>query len=184
MLPVSSNLSSPEPATDIALVVAAATNNTIGKDNQLIWHLPNDLKFFKNTTWGFPVIMGRKSFESVGKALPGRRNIVITRRKDWQAKEVAVTHHLQDAVELAKTTNARQVFIIGGGEIYLQSMDIAHTIYITRVHAILEGDTFFPDIPEAVWELVSEDDFEADEKHAYAYSFQVWKKRTPAASTL
>ena len=161
----------------IAMVVAAATNNAIGKNNQLIWHLPNDLKFFKNTTWGFPVIMGRKSFESVNKPLPGRTNIVISRNPDWKADGSTTVLNLQDAIEKAIETNAKQIFIIGGGEIYNQSMPIADTIYLTRVHAVLDGDTYFPVIDEDEWELVSNEDFPADEKHAYSYSFQVWRKK-------
>ena len=162
---------------DVALVVAASTNNVIGKSNQLIWHLPNDLKFFKNTTWGFPVIMGRKTFEAVNKPLPGRTNIVITRKPDWKVDGVITALDLEDAIQKAAETNARQIFIIGGGEIYKQSISIADTIYLTRVHAVLDGDTFFPVIDESEWELVSNDDFPADEKHAYAYSFQIWKKK-------
>ena len=160
-----------------ALIVAASTNNAIGKDNQLLWHLPNDLKFFKNTTWGFPVIMGRKTFEAVNKPLPGRINIVITRKDDWKAEGVINATDLDDAIVKAAATNANQIFIIGGGEIYKQSMDIADTIYMTRVHAVLDGDTFFPVIDEQEWMLVSNEDFPTDEKHAYAYSFQVWKKK-------
>lgn len=160
----------------ISLVVAASENNAIGKNNQLIWHLPNDLKFFKNTTWGFPVIMGRKSFESVNKPLPGRTNIVITTNPDWKAETVIVVNNLKDAIQKAAETNSKQIFIIGGGEIYKQSMDIADSIYITRVHADVEGDTFFPVIDESKWKLTSNQDFEADEKHAYSYSFQIWEK--------
>ena len=161
----------------IAMVVAASTNNVIGKNNALIWHLPNDLKFFKNTTWGFPVIMGRKTFEAVNRPLPGRTNIVITRKADWKATDVTAVLTLEDAIKVAAETNAKQTFITGGGEIYKQSMSIANTIIITRVHAVLEGDTYFPAIDENLWELVSNTDFPADEKHAFAYSFQVWNKK-------
>ena len=161
----------------IALVVAAATNNAIGKDNHLMWSLPNDMKFFKNTTWGFPVVMGRKTFAELNKCLPGRTNIVITRNPEWKADGVTTANDLQDAILKAKATNARQVFIIGGGEIYKQSIDIADTIYLTRVHAVFDGDAFFPEIDEQKWRLDSNVDFQVDEKHAYPYSFQVWKKK-------
>ena len=164
-------------APSIAMVVAASTNNAIGKNNQLIWNLPNDTKFFKNITWGFPVIMGRKSFEALNKPLAGRTNIVITRQPEWDATGAIKASSLAEAIEKGRATNARQLFIIGGGEIYKQSMDIADTIYITRVHAVLEGDAFFPEIEEVKWRLDSNEDFPADDKHAYAYSFQVWKKR-------
>jgi dihydrofolate reductase len=162
----------------ISLVVAAAQNNAIGKDGKLLWHLPNDLRFFKNTTWGMVVVMGRKTFEEVNKPLPGRVNIVITSNSGWQADDTITANNLPDALEKAVLTNCKEIFIIGGGEIYRQSMDIADTIYITRVHATLEGDTFFPVIDEAKWQLISNEDFTADEKHAYAYSFQVWKTKT------
>jgi dihydrofolate reductase len=161
----------------IALVVAASTNNVIGKNNHLVWNLPNDLKFFKNTTWGFPVIMGRKTFDEVKQPLPGRTNIVITRKLNWSAEGVITASDLEDAVQKAGETNSRQIFIIGGGEIFKQSILFADTIYITRVHAILDGDAFFPVIDEFEWELVSNEDFPADNRHAHAYSFQVWKRK-------
>ena len=166
----------PEQQEEIAMVVAASTNNVIGKNNQLVWHLPNDLKFFKNTTWGFPVIMGRKTFEEVNKPLPGRINIVITRQSDWNVAGAVKAADLQDAIIKARETNSKKIFIIGGGEIYRQSMSVAGTIYITRVHGEFEGDTFFPEINEQEWKLVSNEDFPVDDKHAYAYSFQVWTK--------
>jgi dihydrofolate reductase len=165
----------------ISLVVAAAENNAIGKDGKLLWHLPNDMRFFKNTTWGMVVVMGRKTFEEVNKPLPGRVNIVITSNTAWQASDTITATSLPDALEKAALTNCKEIFIIGGGEIYRQSMDIADTIYITRVHATLDGDVFFPDIDEAKWQLISNEDFTADEKHAYAYSFQVWKAKTAAS---
>jgi dihydrofolate reductase len=173
----SSNTKTSMGHTVVALIVAASSNNAIGKNNELLWHLPNDLKFFKNTTWGFPVIMGRKTFEAVNKPLPGRTNIVITRKQDWKAEGVINVVDLEDAIIKAGETNAKQIFIIGGGEIYKQSMSVADTIYMTRVDAVLDGDTFFPVIDELDWALVSNEDFPADEKHAYAYSFQVWKKK-------
>jgi dihydrofolate reductase len=165
----------------ISLVVAASQNNAIGKDGKLLWHLPNDLKFFKNTTWGMVVVMGRKTFEEVNKPLPGRVNIVITSNTAWQAEGTITATGLPDALEKAALTNCKEIFIIGGGEIYRQSMEIAGTIYITRVHATLEGDTFFPVIDEAKWQLISNEDFAADDKHAYAYSFQVWRPKTAAS---
>lgn len=158
----------------ISLVVAAAENNTIGKNNQLLWHLPNDLKFFKNITWGMVVIMGRKTFESFNKLLPGRFNIVITRQTDWKAEGAIVASDLNDALKKAAETNCKEFFVIGGGEIYKEAIEIADKIYITRVHATLDGDTFFPVIDETKWHLTSNQDFEADEKHKYAYSFQEW----------
>ena len=161
----------------ISLVVAAAENNAIGKDNKLLWHLPNDMKFFKNTTWGMPVIMGRRTFESMAGPLSGRTNIVVTRQADWQAMDTLVAKSLPEAIEAAATTDAKEAYVIGGGEIYRQAIDLADEIVITRVHAVFDGDTFFPEIREGGWELVSGKDFKTDEKHAYAYSFQIWKRK-------
>ena len=162
----------------LSLIVAVSSNQAIGKGNQLLWHLPNDLKFFKNTTWGMPVIMGRKTFESVNKPLPGRFNIVISRQAGWNAEGVRVASNLEEAIGLAEETNAKEIFIIGGGEIYRQAISMASTIYLTRVHANLDGDVFFPEIDPAIWELTCNQDFPADEKHAYPYSFQTWKRKS------
>jgi dihydrofolate reductase len=162
----------------IALIVAAAANQAIGKAGQLLWHLPKDLKFFKNTTWGMPVIMGRKTFESVNKPLPGRINIVITTNADWKAEGTQTASSLADALEQAKATNCKEIFVIGGGEIYRQALQLADTVYLTRVHAELEGDTFFPVLDENEWQMTSNDDFETDEKHIYPFSIQVWKHKT------
>ena len=161
----------------VSLVVAASENNAIGKNNQLLWHLPNDLKFFKNITWGMVVVMGRKTYESVNKPLPGRVNIVITRQADWTAEGTITAADLTDALTKAEATNCKEIFVIGGGEIYKQAMAVADKIYLTRVHATLEGDTFFPEINEAEWKLTSNDDFPIDDKHKFAYSFQTWEKK-------
>lgn len=162
----------------ISIVVAAAENNAIGKNNQLLWHLPNDLKFFKNTTWGMPVIMGRKTFESVNKPLPGRFNIVITRQADWKADGVITAADLNDAIAKAAETNCKEAFVIGGGEIYKQAMESANILYLNRVHTVIENaDTFFPEVDETKWQMVSIEEFESDQKHAYPYSFQKWIKR-------
>lgn len=161
----------------LSLIVAASTNNAIGKNNQMLWHLPNDLKFFKNTTWGMPVIMGRKTFESVNKALPGRMNIVITRQEGWNAAGVVVATDLTDAIQKAEATNCKEIFIIGGGEIYKQSIETANKVYLTRVQTTIDGDTFFPELDENNWQLISEDSFAADEKNAFAHSFQIWSRR-------
>ncbi|HSB94246.1 MAG TPA: dihydrofolate reductase, partial [Flavitalea sp.] len=130
----------------VSLVVAVSENHVIGKDNQLLWSLPNDMKFFKNTTWGMPVIMGRKTFESLGKPLPGRTNIVITSKPDWQAPGTITVSSLDEAIHAAEETDAKEVFVIGGGQVYKQSMPVANRIYYTRVHTSVEGDTFFPEI--------------------------------------
>lgn len=165
----------------ISLVVAATENNVIGKDNQLLWHLPNDLKFFKNTTWGMPVIMGRKTFESIKrKPLTGRFNIIITSHKDLAATEgeIWIAASTDESINLAEQTDCKEAFVIGGGEIFKEFMPSADKIYMTRVHTILDGDTFFPEIDEKEWKLKSNLDFEADEKHKYSYSFQLWERIT------
>jgi dihydrofolate reductase len=161
----------------ISLIVAASTNNAIGKNNQLLWHLPNDLRFFKNTTWGMVVLMGRKTYEAVNKPLPGRVNIVITRNANWNAPEVCMAYDLEDALAQAAQTNCKEIFIIGGAEIYQQSIALADCIYLTRVHVELNGDAYFPVLNLDEWELDTETNFEADDKHAYAYSFQVWNRK-------
>lgn len=161
----------------VSLIVAASTNNVIGKNNELIWSLPNDMRFFKNTTWAMPVVMGRKTYESLGKPLPGRLNIVITRQENWKPENTVVVHSLEAAIEAAALENYKEVFVIGGGEIFKEAMPIADKIYLTRVDAELEGDAFFPPIDRRQWTMVSEQSFPSDEKHAYAYHFQLWAKQ-------
>jgi len=164
----------------ISLVVAASENNVIGKNNKLLWTLPNDMKFFKNVTWAMPVIMGRKTFESLGKPLTGRTNIVITRKTDWKQEGTIVVKSLDEAIKQAADTDAKEAFVIGGGEIYKEAVPFADKIYLTRVHTTVEGDTSFPAMQDNEWKLFSNMDFEADARHAYAYSFQVWdRKITP-----
>jgi dihydrofolate reductase len=160
----------------VSFVVAASTNNAIGKNNQLMWSLPNDMKFFKNVTWAMPVLMGRKTFESLGKPLQGRLNIVITRKTDWQPEGAVVVHSLQDAIKAAIAGDYKEAFIIGGGEIFKEAMPVADKIYLTRVDAELDGDAFFPAIDQKDWHLSSEQSFPADAKHAYAYHFQLWER--------
>ena len=161
----------------ISLVVAASTNNVIGKDNRLLWHLPNDLKFFKNITWAMPVVMGRRTFDAVGKPLTGRTNIVITRNNNWNAVGIKKVSDVQQAITAAADTDAKEMYVIGGGEIYKETLPIADKIYMTRVHTTPEGDTFFPSINDDIWKLISNFDYPSDEKHAYGYSFQLWQKK-------
>ncbi|MFC0774894.1 dihydrofolate reductase [Terrimonas alba] len=160
----------------ISLVVAAANNNAIGKNNQLLWHLPNDMKYFKNVTWGMPVVMGRKTFESLGKPLAGRKNIVLTKQDGWKADGVVAVKDFNDALFLVREMDVKEVMVIGGGEIYRSIFDKANRIHMTRVDAEFEADTFFPVIDTKVWRLVSQKNYEADAKHAYNYSFQVWER--------
>ncbi|MGK2864406.1 MAG: dihydrofolate reductase [Chitinophagaceae bacterium] len=160
----------------ISLVVAASNNNAIGKSNKLLWRLPNDMRYFKNVTWGMPVVMGRRTFESLGKALPGRKNIVLTKKTGWKADSVIPVNNFDDAVFLVKEMDVKEMMVIGGGEIYQSVFDKASRIHMTRVDSEFEADTFFPAIDPGIWELVRQKNYESDAKHAYNYSFQVWEK--------
>jgi dihydrofolate reductase len=160
----------------ISFIVAAAENNVIGKDNKLPWCLPADMRYFKNVTWSMPVIMGRKSFESLGKPLKGRTNIVVTRNKNWKADGVQVVPGIDQGIALAKQTDAKEIFIIGGAEIFRAALPFADRIYLTLVHGKFEGDAFFPDLNYDEWKLVSNYDHEVDERNDYALSFQVWER--------
>ncbi len=163
----------------ISIIVAASNNNAIGLNNQLLWHLPNDMKFFKQTTWAMPVIMGRKTFESLsGKPLNGRLNIVVTRQADWKANGVQKASSLEDALRIASENDYKESFIIGGGELYAAALPYAHKVYLTRVDAIIEGDTFFPSLDTDLWKLTMDDPKEVDAKHPYAYRFQCWQKHS------
>ncbi|MEP6617132.1 MAG: dihydrofolate reductase [Ginsengibacter sp.] len=160
----------------ISHLVAAAENNVIGKQNQIPWHLPNDLRFFKNKTWGMPVVMGRNTYESLDKPLPGRINVVLTGKDDWKRDEVLVAHTIDEAIKLACGTDCKEVFIIGGGEIFKQSIEMANKIYLTRVHAEVDGDVYYPFFDESKWTMISSDPRAADDKHAFAYTFQTWER--------
>jgi dihydrofolate reductase len=154
----------------ISIIVAVSENGVIGKDNQLIWRLPDDLKRFKNLTIGHPIIMGRKTYDSIGKPLPGRTSIVITRNADFVPDGVVVAHTLEEAIEKAKGTETDETFIIGGGNIYEQSLDVSDKIYLTEVHAHIDGDTFF-EINRADWKEISRTPHAADDRHLYAFDF-------------
>ncbi|CAI8310487.1 MAG: Dihydrofolate reductase type 3 [Bacteroidota bacterium] len=159
---------------NITMIAAVAENNALGKDNNLIWHLSDDLKRFKNLTKGHHVIMGRKTFESMPKALPNRTNVVISRQKEYTAENAHVVHSLEAALALAQEDD--QPFIIGGGEIYRQGLAFANCIELTRVHDDFEADTFFPEIDTAVWREVWRENHDKDEKHAHAFSFIRYEK--------
>lgn len=160
----------------LSIIVAASTNNVIGLKNQLPWHLPTDMRYFKNTTWGMPVIMGRKTFKSMETELAGRINIVITRQADWKAKGAVVVNSLKDALFVAGNTDSKEVFVTGGGEIFSDALSKVNKLYITRVHAVVEGDVFFPEFDEKRWKLTWSKDCFKDERHAFDYTFQVWEQ--------
>ncbi len=152
----------------LSLITAMDSNRLIGKNNSLPWHLPADLAFFKATTMGKPVIMGRKTFASIGKALPGRQNIVVTRDCNFDAPDCEVASSIDAAITLVDDTE--EVMLIGGASLYQQTIDVADIIYLTLIHHEFKGDTWFPEINPQFWKLVSQDDFEADEKNSFAYS--------------
>ena len=147
----------------LSLIVATAHNNVIGRNNELPWHLPQDLKYFKSVTLGKPIIMGRKTFESIGKPLPGRTNIVVTRQKNWSFAGVLVAKSVEEALEIGKQfcneqgKHAEEVMVIGGAEIYRHALSLADRIYLTRIDVSIEGaDAYFPELAPDSWELISE----------------------------
>ena len=159
----------------ITIIAAIAKNNALGKNNKLIWHLPSDLKRFKKITLNHSIIMGRKTFESLNKALPNRTNIVITRNPDYQAKDCTIVNSLQAALELVK--NEENVFIMGGAQIYKQALKVADKLDLTFVHQNFEADTYFPEIDATRWKETSRLDCLADEKNKYDYSFVSFERR-------
>lgn len=162
----------------VSFIVAVSENNAIGKDNILPWHLPEDLKFFKRTTMGKPVMMGRKTFESLGKPLPGRLNIVVTTNKDFSVPEgVLLYNNLEEAVERLQQEPVEEGFIIGGGQIFAETMEAADRMYITRVACTIDdANAFFPDIDHTHWKLTWEEPHHTDEKHKYDYTFQQYDR--------
>ena len=159
----------------VSLIVAVSENGVIGKDNDLIWHLPKDMKFFKDTTMGHHVIMGRKNFESIPhkySPLPNRTNVVITRQADYIAEGCVVVNSVESALQIAKQNGDTEAFIIGGGQIYKIALkeNLVDKIYLTKVHHSFEGDTFFPEL-SSDWEEVNKTENKADEKHKYNYDF-------------
>lgn len=158
----------------ISLIVAVSSNQIIGKNNQLIWHLPADLKHFKQLTTGHTVFMGRKTYDSIGKPLPNRRNVVIS-RSVTQIEGCEVAASLEDALKLS--SEEKEVFMIGGAEIYRQALPLANRIYLTHVHQDFDGDTFFPEIDAETWQETEREDFLPDEKNKLSYSFITLNKR-------
>jgi len=160
----------------LTIIAAASENNALGKDNQLLWHLPEDFKRFKTLTSGHHIIMGRKTFESFPKPLPNRTHIIITRQNDYQAPEgCIVVPSLEKAMELCPANE--EAFVIGGGEIYQQALDVVDKIDVTRVHTTLDADTFFPTIDPTLWEMVFEEFHPKDDKHAFDFTFLTYVKR-------
>ena len=160
---------------ELTIIAAVSINNVIGNDNKLIWKLSNDLKRFKNLTTNHSVIMGRKTFESLPNPLPDRDNIVITRDTNYSKPNIQVCSSIEDAINLTKTDT--QPFIIGGGEIYSQTINIVDKIELTRVHKEFDGDAYFPEIPLDIFELINEENYNSDLENEFDYSYLTYKKR-------
>ncbi|MGA7966114.1 MAG: dihydrofolate reductase [Gammaproteobacteria bacterium] len=155
--------------SEIVLVAAVAENGVIGQGGVMPWHLPADLAHFKRVTWGHPILMGRRTFEAIGRALPGRRNIVLTRDPDFSAPGIETASSLEQALE--RIGEAAQVMVIGGAELYRIALPLAQRIYLTRIHASPEGDTFFPDLIPTQWRQLERKTHPTDKLHPYALSF-------------
>ena len=160
---------------ELTIIAAVSINNVIGNNNKLIWKLSNDLKRFKNLTTNHSVIMGRKTFESLPKPLPDRDNIVITRDTNYSKPNIQVCSSIEDAINLTKTDT--QPFIIGGGEIYSQTINIVDKIELTRVHEEFDGDAYFPEIPLDIFELINKENYNSDLENEFDYSYLTYKKR-------
>ncbi|UII54525.1 dihydrofolate reductase [Cytobacillus spongiae] len=158
----------------ISLMWAMDENRVIGKDNQLPWHLPEDLKFFKRTTMGHPIAMGRKTFESIGKPLPGRENVIITRNQNYEQEGCKILHSIEELLHYSQTQN--ELFIIGGAEIFREALPYADRLYLTQINHSFDGDTFFPSFDRNEWKLVSKEKGIKNEQNPYDYEFQIYEK--------
>lgn len=164
----------------VSLIVAVSENKVIGKDNDLVWHLPNDMKLFRDTTKGHFVIMGRKNYESIPhkyRPLPSRTNVIVTRQDDYKAKGCLVVNSVEKAIEIAQKAGDKEPFVIGGGQIYKHAIEnnLVDRIYLTRVHTEIDGDTYFDDLDDS-WKLVHSDLHPSDDKHSFAFTFQTFER--------
>lgn len=162
----------------VSAIVAVSKNGVIGQNGQIPWYLPADLKYFKKITMGHPVIMGRKSFVSIGRPLPGRENIVITRDIYFAASGCLIARNIAEAIEIAASTGKKEAFIIGGGEIYQQSIALWDKLYLTRVDIEVKGDVFFPELDWEQWEMISEEEHQEDDRNECRYNFQIFAKKS------
>ena len=160
----------------ISCIVATAKNNVIGKDNQIPWHLPADLKYFKKVTTGHHIIMGRNCFESIGRALPKRTNVIITRDMFYTVSNCLIAHSVGEALSIAEANGEEEAFIIGGGQIYEQTTDLWDKLYLTTVDLEVEGDVFFPELDMSQWKLSKKQDCEKDDKNSHNYSFRQYER--------
>lgn len=165
---------------EIAMIAAVAENGVIGKDNDLAWSLPDDMKYFMNTTKGHYIVLGRKNYDSLPpkfRPLPNRTNVVITRQSDLQLEGAHIVNTLEEAFEFCKKNNQEKIFVIGGGQIYKLALPYADTLYITEVHHSFDGDTYFPEFDKSDWEEVSREPHGMDERHLYPFNFVVYKRK-------
>jgi dihydrofolate reductase len=158
----------------ISIIASIGKNNELGNNNKLLWHLPDDLKNFKETTSGHTIVMGKKTFESIGKPLPNRKNIILTRDKNYKVDGCTVAHSIDEILDLTK--NDKEIFIIGGGEIYKLFLPIADKLYLTEVDTTLEADTFFPKFDKGNWKLLNSLPHGKDEKHNYSFKMCIYEK--------
>ncbi|MCE3237807.1 MAG: dfrA [Gammaproteobacteria bacterium] len=154
-----------------------STNRVIGKNNQLPWHLPADLKHFKKITLGKPILMGRKTYESIGRPLPGRCNIVISRDKNFQAPGCIITHSIESALAIASEQENEEIFIIGGALLFQETLPITQRLYLTVIHHEIQGDTYFPELKLTEWQEVECEDHEPDTENNYSYSFKILDRK-------
>ena len=159
----------------LTMIAAAAENNALGKDNDLVWHLPDDFKRFKRLTSGHHIIMGRKTFESFPKLLPDRTHVIITRKEDYQPEGAIVVHSMEEAIRVSKLDD--QAFIIGGGEIYKMGLEHAEKIELTRVHGEFDADTYFPEIDKEKWKIVKDQFHDKDDKHEYSFTYLTYERK-------
>lgn len=163
----------------IALIAALDKNKVIGKNNDLPWHLPDDMKYFMQTTMGHPVIMGRKNFDSIPakyRPLPGRTNIVLTRQKEFTSPGVQIVHSVAEALDRAKQENTSEIFIIGGAEIYQLFMEKADLLYLTEINAEVSGDTYFPEFKSGEWRQIKRNPHPADQRHPFEFDFVIYER--------
>ncbi|WAG06867.1 type 3 dihydrofolate reductase [Aeromonas jandaei] len=161
----------------ISMIAAMAHDRVIGKDNQMPWHMPADLAHFKRVTLGKPVLMGRKTFESIGRPLPGRRNLVISRNPDYQAEGIEVVGSVEGALALLADNEVAEVMVIGGGHLYAELLPKADCLYLTRIELEVEGDTRFPAFADEQWQCVEREVHQADEKNPHPYRFETWLRK-------
>ena len=168
-------MSATTPATTVSLIVAVADSGVIGRDNALPWHLPDDLRHFKRLTMGKPIVMGRKTFESIGKPLPGRLNVVVTRDTNYQRDGVTVVHSVDAA--LAAAGGVPEIMVIGGADLFRLFLPRAQRAHLTRVHGDIDGDVRWEPLDESRWHRVAAEHHPADERHSHAMTFEMWEKR-------